>query len=75
MQRPGLEQEEGTICLANSTPTGDNWCADPSPLIGDAVVIPPCSVHGVTLTIRKFNSRHFTIEDLVNGGSLALIGK
>jgi pilus assembly protein CpaF len=35
-----------------------------------AAVIPPCSIHGVTLTIRKFNSRHFTVEDLVAGGSL-----
>ena len=35
-----------------------------------AAVIPPCSIHGVTLTIRKFNSRHFTIEDLERIGSL-----
>ena len=35
-----------------------------------AAVIPPCSIHGVTLTIRKFNSRHFTVEDLVTSGSL-----
>src|SRR5208283_527346 len=35
-----------------------------------AAVIPPCSIHGVTLTIRKFNSRHFTIEDLVRHSSL-----
>jgi pilus assembly protein CpaF len=35
-----------------------------------AAVIPPCSIHGVTLTIRKFNSRHFTMEDLVNADSL-----
>jgi pilus assembly protein CpaF len=35
-----------------------------------AAVIPPCSIHGVTLTIRKFNSRHFTIEDLVKCGSI-----
>lgn len=35
-----------------------------------AAVIPPCSIHGVTLTIRKFNSRHFSIEDLVRIGSL-----
>ena len=34
-----------------------------------AAVIPPCSIHGVTLTIRKFNSRHFTMEDLVRQGS------
>src|ERR1700726_909528 len=30
-----------------------------------AAVIPPCSVRGVTLTIRKFNSRHFAIDDLI----------
>jgi len=35
-----------------------------------AAVIPPCSIHGVTLTIRKFNSRHFSIDDLVACGSL-----
>jgi pilus assembly protein CpaF len=35
-----------------------------------AAVIPPCSIHGVTLTIRKFNSRHFTVEDMVKSGSL-----
>ena len=35
-----------------------------------AAVIPPCSIHGVTLTIRKFNSRHFTVEDLVKCGSV-----
>lgn len=35
-----------------------------------AAVIPPCSIHGVTLSIRKFNSRRFTIEDLELIGSL-----
>src|SRR5271154_3628219 len=35
-----------------------------------AVVIPPCSVNGVTLTIRKFNARHFGIEDLIQTGTL-----
>jgi pilus assembly protein CpaF len=35
-----------------------------------AAVIPPCSVNGVTLTIRKFNSRHFGIEDLIQAGTL-----
>ncbi|MGA8870364.1 MAG: ATPase, T2SS/T4P/T4SS family [Candidatus Acidiferrales bacterium] len=35
-----------------------------------AAVIPPCSIHGVTLTIRKFNNRHFTMEDLVKCGSV-----
>ncbi len=27
-----------------------------------AAVIPPCSIHGVTLTIRKFNGRHFRLK-------------
>jgi pilus assembly protein CpaF len=31
-----------------------------------AAVIPPCSLGGITLTIRKFSARHFTIEDLIN---------
>src|SRR6266849_8250221 len=35
-----------------------------------AAVIPPCSLHGVTLTIRKFNARHFEIQDLIERGTL-----
>lgn len=35
-----------------------------------AAVIPPCSVNGVTLTIRKFNSRHFAIADLIRTTTL-----
>jgi pilus assembly protein CpaF len=35
-----------------------------------AAVIPSCSVNGVTLTIHKFNARHFSIDDLVRIGTL-----
>jgi pilus assembly protein CpaF len=35
-----------------------------------AAVIPPCSVNGVSLTIRKFNARHFTISDLIQIGTV-----
>ena len=35
-----------------------------------AAVIPPCSLTGVTLTIRKFNARHFEMDDLVRCGTL-----
>ena len=35
-----------------------------------AAVIPPCSLGGITLTIRKFSARHFTIEDLISLGSI-----
>ena len=35
-----------------------------------AAVLPPCSIHGITLTIRKFNTRSFTIEDLTRIGTI-----
>jgi len=35
-----------------------------------AAVIPPCSLGGTTLSIRKFNSRHFAVDDLVAIGTL-----
>ena len=35
-----------------------------------AAVIPPCSIHGVALTIRKFNSRKFKMKDLIAVGTV-----
>jgi len=35
-----------------------------------AAVIPPCSLAGVTLTIRKFNARHYAIPELIESGTL-----
>src|SRR5205807_4474737 len=35
-----------------------------------AAVIPPCSLNGVVLTIRKFNARNFGIEDLSHIGTI-----
>src|SRR5436309_1958553 len=35
-----------------------------------AAVLPPCSIQGITLTIRKFNARSFTIADLIHIGTL-----
>jgi pilus assembly protein CpaF len=37
-----------------------------------AAVIPPCSIHGVALTIRKFNSQKFKMKDLIELGTLTL---
>jgi pilus assembly protein CpaF len=34
-----------------------------------AAVLPPCSIQGITLTIRKFNTRSFTITDLIRIGT------
>jgi pilus assembly protein CpaF len=35
-----------------------------------AAVIPPCSIHGVALTIRKFNSHKFGMKDLIKVGTV-----
>jgi pilus assembly protein CpaF len=53
--------------ISESKPILDSRLPDGSRV---AAVIPPCSVNGVTLTIRKFNSRHFGIEDLIQTGTL-----
>jgi pilus assembly protein CpaF len=53
--------------ISESKPILDSRLPDGSRV---AAVIPPCSVNGVTLTIRKFNTRHFGIEDLVQTGTL-----
>src|SRR5258708_19137699 len=53
--------------ISESKPILDSRLPDGSRV---AAVIPPCSVNGITLTIRKFNARHFVIEDLVQTGTL-----
>jgi pilus assembly protein CpaF len=35
-----------------------------------AAVLPPCSIGGTTLTIRKFQSRFFTADELVSVGTI-----
>ena len=35
-----------------------------------AAVIPPCSIHGVALTIRKFNFHKFKMKDLIELGTV-----
>lgn len=53
--------------ISESHPILDSRLPDGSRV---AVVIPPCSLNGVTLTIRKFNTRHFEIKDLIAAGTL-----
>jgi pilus assembly protein CpaF len=53
--------------VSESKPILDSRLPDGSRV---AAVIPPCSLNGVTLTIRKFNSRHFTLDDLIRAGTL-----
>ena len=35
-----------------------------------AAIIPPCSIHGVALTIRKFNSHKLKMKDLIQLGTV-----
>lgn len=35
-----------------------------------AAVMPPCSLHGTALTIRKFRPTYFTVDELVDSGTL-----
>jgi pilus assembly protein CpaF len=53
--------------ISDAKPILDSRLPDGSRL---AAVIPPCSVNGVTLTIRKFNSANFTVNHLIEAGTL-----
>lgn len=53
--------------ISESKPILDSRLPDGSRV---AAVIPPCSLGGVILTIRKFNTRHFEMEDLIRSGTL-----
>lgn len=53
--------------ISESNPILDSRLPDGSRV---AAIIPPCSLGGVTLTIRKFNARHFDMEDLIRAGTL-----
>jgi pilus assembly protein CpaF len=53
--------------ISESKPILDSRLPDGSRV---AAVIPPCSLAGVTLTIRKFNTRHLEMEDLIGAGTL-----
>ena len=53
--------------ISESKPILDSRLPDGSRV---AAIIPPCSLGGVTLTIRKFNTRHFEMEDLIREGTL-----
>jgi len=53
--------------ISESKPILDSRLPDGSRV---AAVIPPCSLNGVTLTIRKFNSRRLDMEELIEAGTL-----
>lgn len=53
--------------ISESHPILDSRLPDGSRV---AAVIPPCSLNGVTLTIRKFTTLHFEMGELIAAGTL-----
>jgi pilus assembly protein CpaF len=79
---PGITISEQALCAAvkniarrlgddisEAKPILDSRLPDGSRV---AAVLPPCSIDGITLTIRKFNTRHFRIEDLIANQTLTI---
>jgi pilus assembly protein CpaF len=77
---PGVSVEENTLRIAVKNIArllGDD-ISDEQPLLDSrlpdgsrvAAVLPPCSVGGTTLTIRKFATKLYTAQELVRIGSL-----
>src|SRR6202047_2270431 len=77
---PGIAISEQALCAAvkniarrlgddisEAKPILDSRLPDGSRV---AAVLPPCSIDGITLTIRKFNSHKFDMNDLVEAGTL-----
>lgn len=54
--------------ISESKPILDSRLPDGSRV---AAVLPPCSIHGVALTIRKFSSHRFRMENLVEVGTVS----
>jgi pilus assembly protein CpaF len=78
---PGITISEQALCAAikniarrlgddisEAKPILDSRLPDGSRV---AAVFPPCSIDGITLTIRKFNTKNFTVADLVQNGTLS----
>lgn len=76
----GVELSEQALCAAvkniarrlgddisETKPILDSRLPDGSRV---AAVMPPCSIDGITLTIRKFNTRNFRIADLIANETL-----
>jgi pilus assembly protein CpaF len=53
--------------ISESKPILDSRLPDGSRV---AAILPPCSLHGVALTIRKFNSHKFKMNDLIERGTV-----
>src|SRR5438045_1096109 len=73
-----LEEKNLQVAVRNIARTLGDDVSDEQPILDArlpdgsrvAAVIPPCSLGGTTLTIRKFQSRFFTAAELMRTGTL-----
>jgi pilus assembly protein CpaF len=73
-----LTSEALTVAVKNIARRLGDDISDANPILDSrlpdgsrvAAVLPPCSIHGVALTIRKFRSHRFKLESLVEVGTL-----
>lgn len=78
---PGIELEERslTVAVRNIARALGDDVSEQSPILDSrlpdgsrvAAIVPPCSLGGTTLTIRKFQARWFTPTELVKSGFLS----
>jgi pilus assembly protein CpaF len=77
---PGITISEQALCAAvkNIARRLEDDISEAKPILDSrlpdgsrvAAILPPCSIDGITLTIRKFNKGHFKMADLVANGTL-----
>src|SRR6202140_2754651 len=82
MPIPGVEISEKSLQVAvrNIARVMGDEISEEKPLLDSrlpdgsrvAAVFPPCSVTGTILTIRKFHSKRYTMDELVRIGTLTL---
>jgi pilus assembly protein CpaF len=74
-----LDERHLLVAVRNIARALDDDISDAKPILDSrlpdgsrvAAVIPPCSVGGTTLTIRKFQAKWFTPTELVRGGTIS----
>jgi len=73
-----IQQHNLTVAVKNIARKLGDDISDEKPILDSrlpdgsrvAAVLPPCSVGGITLTIRKFHSHRWTLEELVRTGAI-----
>ena len=78
----GLDERNLRVAVKNIARTLGDDVSEEKPILDSrlpdgsrvAAILPPCSLGGTTLTIRKFQSRFFTVDELVRIGTMTTEG-